>query len=61
MERNHPSDILDYFRDREEVVASGNWEDMLLNFKDKVAAANQTARALTTHKIGIIAAKNLHK
>jgi hypothetical protein len=59
--RNHPSDILDYFRERDEVVASGNWEDMLLNFKDKIDAANQTARALTTHKIAFVAAKNLHR
>jgi hypothetical protein len=59
--RNHPSDILDYFRERDEVVASGNWEDMLLNFKDKIEAANQTARALTTHKIAFVAAKNLHR
>ncbi len=61
MERNHPSDILDYFRDRSEVVASGNWEDLLLNFKDKVDSANRTARALTTHGIGFIAARNLHR
>ena len=60
-ERNHPSDILDYFRERKEVEASGNWEDLLLNFKDKVDAANQTARALTTHGIGVVAARNLHR
>jgi hypothetical protein len=30
--REHPSDILDYFRDKEEIIASGDWEHLTLNF-----------------------------
>ena len=58
--REHPSDILDYFRDKSEVIASGDWEHLQLNFMDKVAACNATARALTEHKLGFVAARNLH-
>ncbi len=58
--REHPSDILDYFRDKSEVIASGDWEHLQLNFMDKVAACNTTARALTAHKLGFVAARNLH-
>ncbi len=59
--RAHPSDILDYFRDKEEVISSGDWEHMQVNFLDKVAAANRSARALTEKGLSFIAAKNLHK
>ena len=45
--RAHPSDILDYFRDKAEVLASGDWDALETNFLDKVDAANHTARALT--------------
>ncbi len=41
--RAHPSDILDYFRDRKEIVDSGDWENLTLNFLDKYEAANRTA------------------
>jgi hypothetical protein len=58
--REHPSDILDYFRDKSEVINSGDWDHLLLNFIDKVDAANQTARALTEHRLSFIAAKHLH-
>ena len=60
-QRAHPSDILDYFRDKEEVIASGDWEAMQINFLDKVAACNTTARALTEKGLSFIAARNLHK
>ena len=58
--RTHPSDILDYFRDRAEVIASGDWDCLLLNFIDKFDALNNTARALTEHGLAFIAAQNLH-
>ncbi len=58
--RAHPSDILDYFRDKSEVVASGDWEALALNFMDKLDATNHTARALTEHGLSFLAAKNLH-
>jgi hypothetical protein len=57
----HPSDILDYFREKKEVVASGDWDHLKRNFMEKVAAANDTARALTENGLSFIAAQNLHK
>jgi hypothetical protein len=59
--RSHPSDILDYFRDKSEVIASGDWDNLQTNFMDKFDAANRTADALTQHGLSIIAANNLHK
>ena len=58
--RAHPSDILDYFRDKDEIVAAGDWDALLLNFLDKVDATNRTARALTKCGLSFIAARNLH-
>jgi hypothetical protein len=59
--RSHPSDILDYFRDKSEVLASGDWDNLTLNFLDKVDATNRTARALTECGLSFIAAQKLHK
>jgi len=59
--RSHPSDILDYFRDKSEVIDSGDWENLQTNFMDKFAAANHTAYALTQNGLSFIAAQNLHK
>jgi len=58
--REHPSDILDYFRDKEEVIASGDWENMQRNFLDKLDASAHTARALTENGLSFIAATRLH-
>ena len=58
--RAHPSDILDYFREKQEVIASGDWEAMQLNFMDKVDACNKSARALTEKGLAFVAARNLH-
>ena len=59
--RPHPSDILDYFRDKSEVIASGDWENLQLNFMDKLDATNHTARALTEHGLSFVAARSLHR
>ncbi len=59
--RDHPSDILDYFRDKSEIVASGDWEAMQGNFLDKFDAVNATARALTECGLAFVAAQKLHK
>ena len=59
--REHPSDILDYFRDKEEVIASGDWDHLLLNFLDKMEATNRTAWALTERGLSFIAAQHLHQ
>ncbi len=58
--RPHPSDILDYFRDKSEVIESGDWEALRGNFVDKFEALNQTAWALTENGLSFVAAK-LHR
>jgi hypothetical protein len=59
--RPHPSDILDYFRDKQEVIDTGDWDALQTNFLDKVAACNNSAWALTEGGLSFIAATNLHK
>jgi hypothetical protein len=59
--REHPSDILDYFRDKDEVIASGHWDALALNFMDKFDALNKTAWALTERGLSFIAAQKLHR
>jgi hypothetical protein len=58
--REHPSDILDYFREKAEILRSGEMALLERNFLDKHAAVNHTARALTEHGLAFIAAQNLH-
>jgi len=59
--REHPSDVLDYFRDKAEVEAAGAMPLLLRNYLDKHDAVNRTAQALTAHGLAVVAAKNLHK
>ena len=59
--RDHPTDILDYFRDKSEVIESGDWDNMRINFIDKFNALNHTAYALTQNGLSFIAARKLHK
>jgi len=59
--REHPSDILDYFRAKEEVIDSGDWDALALNFMDKFDALNKTAWALTEQGMSFVAASNLHR
>ena len=59
--RAHQSDILDYFREKKEVIESGDWEHLQQNYLDKVAACNHSAWDLTKAGLSFIAAKNLHK
>jgi hypothetical protein len=58
--REHPSDILDYFRDKEEILSSGDMPHLEKNYMDKHDAVNQTARALTEKGLSFVAAWNLH-
>lgn len=58
--RQHPSDILDYFRDKEEIIASGDMQALTQNFLDKCDATVATARALTEQGLSFVAARNLH-
>ncbi len=59
--RKHPSDILDYFMPKEEVIAQGLMDAMQLNYLDKHDAVNRTAEALLKAGIGVVCASNLHK
>lgn len=59
--RPHPSDVLDYFRDKAEVIASGDWDALQDDFLDKVAATEHTARALTEAGLSFVAAPLLHR
>ena len=58
---SHPSDILDYFRDKEEVIASGDMNNLMINYLGKHNAINNTAKALTENGLSFIGAKKLHK
>ena len=59
--REHPSDILEYFRDKSEIEEAGDMPFLLLNYLDKHGSVNRTARALTEHGLTFIAARNLHR
>jgi hypothetical protein len=58
--RDHPSDIMDYFREKSEVVESGDMPALERNYLDKHNALNRTARALTEKGLSFVAAQNLH-
>ena len=58
--REHPSDILDYFISKDQVVADGLMPLLEQNYLDKHAALNETAAALTRAGIGVKAAALLH-
>ncbi len=59
--REHPSDILDYFMPKEKILEQeGLMEKLEMNCLDKHEALNNTARALIKNGIPVIAAKNLH-
>ena len=54
--REHPSDILDYFRDKSEIIESGDWDALETNFMDKYESLNKTAWNLTENGLAFIAA-----
>jgi len=56
----HPSDILDYFRDKAEVLASGDMDNLKTNYLKKHEAVNNTAEELTKAGLSFIAAQRLH-
>ncbi|MHA1967673.1 MAG: hypothetical protein ACW964_07720 [Candidatus Hodarchaeales archaeon] len=58
--RDHPTDILDYFRPKEDILEAGHMDALLLNYLDRHDAVNSTAKALTENGLTFIAAKNLH-
>ena len=58
--REHPSDILDYFLIKSDIENDGLMEAHTQNYLDKHDAINNTAKALTEKGISFIAAPNLH-
>jgi len=59
--RKHPSDILDYFMSKKDIIQNGLMPDLLINYLDKHDAVNRTARALTEHGLTFVAAQKLHR
>jgi len=59
--REHPSDILEYFIPKKEIIEKGLIPKLLVNYLDKHDSVNRTAKALTERGLTFIAAWNLHK
>jgi hypothetical protein len=59
--RNYPSDILDYFRPKTDIIEQGHMPLNLQNYLDKHHALNRTAEELTKRGLTFIAAQKLHK
>ena len=59
--REHPSDILDYFLPKNEILSQGLMDALEQNYLDKHDALNRTADALIKAGIGVVCAWNLHR
>ena len=59
--REHPSDILEYFITKKDIIAQGLMPKLTLNYLDKHDAMNRTAKALTERRLTFVAAQKLHK
>ena len=59
--REHPSDILEYFIPKKEIIERGLMPKLLISYLDKHDSVNRTAKALTERGLTFIAAQNLHK
>jgi hypothetical protein len=60
--REHPTDILDYFIPKEDILKQeGLMEQLQTNYFDKHEALNITARKLTEKGCSFIAARNAHR
>jgi len=58
--RDHPSDILEYFREKSDILEAGDMPALERNYLDKHDALNRTAWALTERGLSFVAAQNLH-
>jgi len=58
--RDHPSNILEYFSSKQEILDNGLMDALQTNYLDKQDSVNLTAQALIKSGTGVIAAKNLH-
>ena len=61
VKRKHPSDILDYFRQKSEIEEHGEMPLLTQNYFDKHHALNRTAAELTKRGLTFIAAQKLHR
>ncbi len=59
--RDYPTDILDYFRTKEDLIEAGHMPKKLINYLDKHHALNRTAEELTKRGLTFLAAPKLHK
>jgi hypothetical protein len=59
-ERKYPSDILDYFRTKDDIIKKGHMKAVTQNYLDKHNALNKTAQSLTERGLSFIAAPKLH-
>jgi hypothetical protein len=59
--REHPSDILDYFMPKKDIMEKRLMPKLLANYLDKHDALNVTAEALTRNGLTLVAAQKLHK
>jgi hypothetical protein len=59
--RDYPTDILDYFRTKEDLIEAGLMPKKLINYLDKHHALNRTAEELTKRGLTFLAAPKLHK
>ena len=58
---DYPSDILDYFRTKEDIIEAGHMPLHLANYLGKHHALNRTAEELTKRGLTFLAAPKLHK
>jgi hypothetical protein len=59
--REHPSDILEYFLPKKDILEQGLMPKLTANYLDKHDSMNRTAQALTKRGLSVIPAKHLHK
>ncbi|MCK4633458.1 hypothetical protein KAT42_01390 [Candidatus Bathyarchaeota archaeon] len=59
--REHPSDILEYFLPKKDILAQHLMQKLTANYLDKHDSMNRTAKALTERGLTVIPAQHLHK
>jgi len=59
--RDYPTDILDYFKSKEQIAEEGIMDNLKQNYLDRLTSVNDTAKALTKSGLSFIAATKLHK